>query len=89
MLHLLCLKVLQSYRSLALCPGRSSRSTDIAMFTHATFNFHKKEWFKNVSIKMECEGEGEKTPYGQLCLLFKCRMKLKMGKNITKELSLV
>ena len=70
MLTLFYLKVLQSYKSLALCPGESSRYADTPMFTRATFNFHGKEWFGNVSIKMECEGEEEKTSYGQLCLLF-------------------
>ena len=83
------LKVLQSYRSLALCPGESSRYADTPMFIRATTNFHGKEWFGNVSIKMECEGEEEKTSYGQLRLLFRCSMKLEMGKNISKELCLV
>ena len=59
------------------------------MFIRATSNFHGKEWFGNVSIKMECEGEEEKTSYGQLSLLFRCSVKLEMGENIIKELCLV
>ena len=89
MLHLLCSKVLQSYRSLALCRGGSSRYANTPMFTHATSNFHGKEWFGNVSNQMEHEGEEKKTSYEQLHLLFKFNMKLEMGKNITKELCLV
>ena len=38
---------------------------------------------------MECEGKEEKTSYARLRLLFRCSMKLEMGKNITKELCLV
>ena len=89
MLHLLCSKVLQSYRSLALCPSGSSRNADIPMFTCATSNFHGNEWFGNVSIKMECEGKEERTLYGQLCLLLKCSRKLEMGENVVRELCLV
>ena len=89
MLHLICSKVLQSYRSLALCPSGSSRYANTPMFTHATFNSRRKEWFGSVSIKMEHEGEEEKISYGQLHLLFKCTMKLEMGEHITKELYLV
>ena len=76
MLTLFYLKVLQSYRSLAFCPGESSRYADISWFIRATSNFHQKECFGNVSIKMEYEGEEEKTLYGQLRLLYKCSMKL-------------
>ena len=75
MLTLFYLKVLQSYRSLALYPGESSRYADTPMFTRVTSNFHRKKWFGNVSIKMECEGQEEKTSYGQLHLFFRCSMK--------------
>lgn len=60
------------------------------MFTRATSSFHGKEWCGSVSLKMEGEGEEERTSYGQLSLLFKCCMKLgQQHTNITKELCLV
>lgn len=60
------------------------------MFTRATSSFHGKKWFGSVSIKMEGEGEEEKTSYGQLRLLFKSNMKLgQQNRYITKELCLV
>ena len=58
------------------------------MFTCATSNFHGKEWFDNILIKMEFDNELKKTSYGQLCLLFKCNLN-DGNSNISKELCLV
>jgi hypothetical protein len=79
------LQILQIYRSIALCPGPSSRYEKIPLFTRATSNFHGKEWFGNISIKMESDNELERTSYGQLRLLFKCNLN-DGNSNISKEL---
>ena len=50
------LKVLQSYRSLTLCPGESSRYADTLMFTRATSNFHGKNGLEKFLLKWNVKG---------------------------------
>ena len=85
----MCLQTLQIYRSLAVSPGLGDRYGDVPMFTRATSLFIGKEWFGNISIKMEREGETECTSYGQLRLLFRCYMMQEQGEVMKKELCLL
>lgn len=55
------------------------------MWTRATSNFRRKEWFGNVCVKMEHEGEEEKASYGHLCVVLKCNMKVERAENIRIE----
>jgi len=59
------------------------------MFARATSDFHGKEWFSSISMKMEGDNELDRTSYGQLRLLFKCNMQEDGDRNVSKELCLV
>ena len=83
------MQILQVHRSIAICPSQNLRSGRTPMFARATSNFHGKEWFSNVSMKMEGDNEPERTSYGQLCLLFKTNMQEDGLQNVCKELCLV
>jgi len=56
------MQILQVYRSIELCPNQNLRSEKTLMFAHVTSNFHGKEWFSNISMKVE----GENEPRGHL-----------------------
>jgi len=73
----------------ALCPSQDLRSEKSPMFARATSNFHGKEWFSNISMKMEGDNELERTCYGQLQLLFKSNMQEDGVRNVSKDLCLV
>ena len=83
------MQIVQVYRSLALRPGQSLRFETTPTFTCATSFFHRKEWFGNISIKMEEENERERTCYAQSRHLFKCNVKEITNNYVTKELCLV
>jgi len=75
--------------SMAICPRKNLRCKKTPMFAGATSNFHIKEWFSSISIKMEGDNELGRTSYRQLRLLFKCNMQEDGDRNVSKELCLV
>ena len=79
---------LQIFRSIAICPSQSIWHNKTPIFVRATPSFHGKEWYGNVTIKMEVGDEPERTSYGQLRLILKCEMQHGRTK-VMKELCLV